>query len=133
MTIRILISCVYLDLSHLAIYILYSLQGLPNYVSGYYSLPNIAQRLASSCICFFFLLSGLVLGPAELLGHIPIFCAAIILLLNPAPALNLFKNYLWSLKCKCINIRPPMYFCTIGGLCLLIRASLTGVLKFLSE
>lgn len=66
--------------------------GLAELCFGLLLVTNIAQRLASSCICFFFLLSGLVLGPAELLGHVPIFCAAIILLLNPAPALNLFKK-----------------------------------------
>ncbi len=66
--------------------------GLAELCFGLLLLTNIAQRLAASCICFFFLLSGLVLGPAELLGHIPIFAAAIILLINPAPALNLFKK-----------------------------------------
>ncbi len=66
--------------------------GLAELCFGLLLVTNIAQRLASGCICFFFLLSGLVLGPAELLGHIPIFAAAIILLLNPAPALNLFKK-----------------------------------------
>ncbi|HMW47546.1 MAG TPA: hypothetical protein PKD17_02485 [Cellvibrionaceae bacterium] len=66
--------------------------GLAEMCFGLLLITNIAQRLASSCICFFFLLSGLVLGPAELLGHIPIFAAAIILLINPAPSLNLIKK-----------------------------------------
>jgi hypothetical protein len=66
--------------------------GLAEFCFGILLITNIAQRLASSCICFFFLLSGLVLGPAELLGHIPIFTAAIILLVSPAPALNLLKK-----------------------------------------
>lgn len=72
--------------------------GLAELCFGLLLVTNIAQRLASSCICFFFLLSGLVLGPAELLGHIPIFAAAFILLINPAPALNLFKKSPLAIK-----------------------------------
>lgn len=66
--------------------------GLAEFCFGLLLVTNIAQRLASACICFFFTLSGLVLGPAELLGHIPIFTVAMILLLNPAPALNWLNN-----------------------------------------
>lgn len=72
--------------------------GLAEFCFGILLITNIAQRLATSCICFFFLLSGLVLGPAELLGHIPIFAAAIVLLLNPAPALNLIKKPPFAVK-----------------------------------
>lgn len=72
--------------------------GLAELCFGLLLVTNIAQRLASSCICFFFLLSGVVLGPAELLGHIPIFAVAIILLINPAPALNLLKKPPFEIK-----------------------------------
>jgi hypothetical protein len=68
--------------------------GLAEFCFGLLLITNIGQRLASALICFFFTLSGVILGPEELLGHIPIFVVAVILLLNPAPRLGLRERAL---------------------------------------
>lgn len=50
---------------------------------GLLLVANIAPRIACLLIAFVFSLTGLVLGPEELLGHVPIIAMALVLLLTP--------------------------------------------------
>lgn len=61
--------------------------GLAEFSFGLLLATNIAQRMASVTVLFFFTITGILLGPAELLGHVPIMAVAFILLLQPAPKL----------------------------------------------
>ena len=62
--------------------------GLAELIFGLSLLANASTRISAGLIVFFFALTGVVLGPQELLGHIPILAVALILLLNPAPAMR---------------------------------------------
>jgi hypothetical protein len=50
---------------------------------GLLLVANIAPRIASLLIATVFTLTGIVLGPEELLGHVPIIAMALVLLLTP--------------------------------------------------
>jgi hypothetical protein len=57
--------------------------GLAELCFGLLLVTNMAPRLASLLIAFVFTLTGFVLGPEELLGHVPIIAMSLVLLLTP--------------------------------------------------
>ena len=57
--------------------------GLAELCFGLLLITNISTRLSTFCILFFFSLSGVILGPHELVGHIPIVILAIIVFSVP--------------------------------------------------
>lgn len=58
--------------------------GMAELCFGLLLVTNIAPRIASLLIAVIFTLTGFVLGPEELLGHVPIIAIALVLLLTPA-------------------------------------------------
>ena len=68
--------------------------GLAELSFGLSLLANASTRISAGLVVFFFTLTGVVLGPQELLGHIPILAVALILLLNPAPAMRSRPQFL---------------------------------------
>lgn len=58
--------------------------GMAELCFGLLLVANIAPRIASVLIAVIFTLTGFVLGPEELLGHVPIIAMALVLLLTPA-------------------------------------------------
>ena len=59
--------------------------GMAELCFGVLLVANIAPRIASLLIVIIFTLTGIVLGPEELLGHVPIIAMALVLLLTPLP------------------------------------------------
>lgn len=57
--------------------------GMAELCFGLLLVANIAPRIASLLIAVIFTLTGIVLGPEELLGHVPIIAMALVLLLTP--------------------------------------------------
>ncbi|WP_323813588.1 hypothetical protein [Cellvibrio sp. NN19] len=57
--------------------------GLAELCFGLLLVTNIAPRISSLLIVSIFTLTGFVLGPEELLGHVPIIAMALVLLLTP--------------------------------------------------
>jgi hypothetical protein len=60
--------------------------GMAELCFGLLLVANIAPRIASLLIAVIFTLTGIVLGPEELLGHVPIIAMALVLLLTPIPS-----------------------------------------------
>ncbi len=60
--------------------------GMAELCFGLLLVANIAPRIASLLIAVVFTLTGIVLGPEELLGHVPIIAMALVLLLTPIPS-----------------------------------------------
>ena len=60
--------------------------GMAELCFGLLLVTNIAPRISSLLIVSIFTLTGFVLGPEELLGHVPIIAMALVLLLTPATA-----------------------------------------------
>ncbi len=58
---------------------------------GLLLITNIASRIGVALILFFFTLSGIILGPTELMGHVPILLIALLLFLTPSPKI-IFLN-----------------------------------------
>lgn len=70
--------------------------GMAELCFGLLLVTNIAPRIASLLIVFIFTLTGFVLGPEELLGHVPIIAIALVLLLTPTPGLVTQEELLTS-------------------------------------
>ncbi len=63
--------------------------GMAELCFGLLLVCNLAPRLAQALVLLVFTLTGVVLGPEELVGHAPIIAAATVLLFNPGGSLSL--------------------------------------------
>lgn len=62
--------------------------GMAELCFGLLLASNMAPRLALLLVAFIFTITGVVLGPEELVGHAPIIASALVLLFNPAGSLT---------------------------------------------
>lgn len=63
--------------------------GMAELCFGLLLVSNMAPRLSLLLVAFVFTVTGIVLGPEELVGHAPIIASALVLLFNPAGNLTI--------------------------------------------
>lgn len=76
--------------------------GLAEFSMGLLLVFNLFQRLGALTALFFFSLTSIILGPSELIGHIPVIIVLLIIINNPSKSLQLkfaFKSHpIWKLR-----------------------------------
>lgn len=76
--------------------------GLAEFSMGLLLVFNLFQRLGALTALFFFSITSIILGPSELIGHIPVIIVLLIIINNPSKSLQLkfsLKSHpIWKLR-----------------------------------